>query len=64
VLHLKFTALASQTYTVQFAQTLSAKTWTKLTDVPGQSSTQVVEVTDPLSSGGTRFYRVVTPAQP
>jgi hypothetical protein len=39
--------------------------WSKLTDVPAQSSAQTIEITDPiLPSSAQRFYRIVSPQQP
>ncbi len=65
VLRLRFTASAGQTYTVQYRGSLTNGAWSKLTDVPAQSSTQTVEVTDPiLPASQQRFYRIVSPQQP
>jgi hypothetical protein len=65
VLSVGFTAMAGQTYTIQYGSPLAAGTWLKLKDIPAQSSTQLVEVTNPLSpTSPQRFYRNVTPQQP
>jgi hypothetical protein len=64
-LRLRFTAAASQTYTIQYRDSLTDGTWSKLTDVRGQSSAQTVEILDPiLPASAQRFYRIVTPQQP
>jgi hypothetical protein len=64
-LRVRFTAGAGQTYTVQYADSLASGTWLKLADIPAQSSTQVIEVSDFLTpSSPQRFYRIVSPSQP
>jgi hypothetical protein len=64
-LRLTFTAVAGQTYTVQRRDALGTGTWSKLADVPGQGTTQPVQVTDStVTNATTRYYRVVTPQQP
>ncbi len=63
--HLTFKAEAGKTYTVQYMDSLSTRTWLKLTDVPSPAVTQSVEVTDAgISLPSDRYYRLVTPAQP
>jgi len=65
VLRLRFTASAGQTYSVQYRGSLTNGMWSKLTDIPAQSSTQSVEITDPiLPASQQRFYRIVSPQQP
>ena len=65
LLHIRFVAVAGRTYTVQYRDALDAGAWAKLTDVPSQSVTQTVDVTDSLvSNSTTRYYRIVTPQQP
>ena len=65
ILHLKFSAAAGQTYTVQYTGSDPSKTWLKLSDVPAQGSTQIIDITDPMGLGNSqRFYRIITPAQP
>ena len=57
--------MAGQTYTVQYRGSMAGGTWSKLTDVPAQTSTQTVEITDPILPASTqRFYRIVSPQQP
>ena len=64
-LRIRFTAVAGQTYTVQYGGSMISGTWSKLTDVPAQTSTQTVEITDPILPASTqRFYRIVSPQQP
>jgi hypothetical protein len=65
ILRFRFTAVAGQTYTVQFRDSVAGGGWSKLTDVPAQSSAQTIEITDPiLPSSAQRFYRIVSPQQP
>jgi hypothetical protein len=64
LLNIQFTATAGLTYTVQYRDSLGTPGWTKLADVPAQSSTQTVEVTDPTATNSARYYRIVTPQQP
>jgi len=65
VLHLQFTAVAGQTYTVQRRDSLVTGAWVKLTDIPGQPITQTVNVTDStITNSAARYYRIVTPQQP
>ncbi len=61
---LSFQALASRTYSVLYASSLTNPTWTKLADIPTQSAAQTVYVIDPQTKAAARFYRVVTPASP
>ena len=64
-LRIGFTAIAGQTYTVQYRQSLSAGGWSKLQDVSSQPLTQNVVVNDPaVTNSTTRYYRIVTPQQP
>jgi len=63
VLQIRFTAVAGQTYTVQYRDSLSAGGWLKLTDIQ-KPVTQTVEVPDPtVTNSTTRYYRIVTPQQ-
>ncbi|PYK98315.1 MAG: hypothetical protein DME19_13015 [Verrucomicrobia bacterium] len=62
---LQFVAVAGKTYSVLYRDDLSSGTWLKLTDVSAQGSTGAMTIGDPTSgSVTTRFYRLVTPAQP
>jgi hypothetical protein len=61
----RFSAVAGKTYTVQYKNDLADSTWTKLADIPAQSSDTIVDTADPGSGGQShRFYRVITPSQP
>jgi hypothetical protein len=65
VLHLWFTAVAGQTYTVQYRDSLTGGGWSRLTDVPPPGQTALMEVNDPtVPVSSSRYYRVVTPQQP
>jgi hypothetical protein len=62
---ISFTAQAGLTYTVQCRDSLTSGNWLKLTDVPLQTLTQSVLVSDAgVANSPNRFYRIVTPAQP
>jgi hypothetical protein len=59
---LGFIAAAGQAYRVEYTETLNNGSWLKLTDVPAQTVTQLVEVSDPAAAGvAARFYRIVAP---
>ncbi|HEY0455567.1 MAG TPA: hypothetical protein VGE41_04290, partial [Verrucomicrobiae bacterium] len=62
-LNLTFTAVAGNTYTVQYKLNLSDPTWTKLSDVPAQPSTGPFVITEHVA-GLSKFYRIVNPMQP
>jgi hypothetical protein len=59
-----FHAISNHTYSVLTRPTLTAGAWSKLADVPLAPTNRMVSVTDPASSGSSRFYRLVTPALP
>jgi len=62
---IQFTAVAGKTYSVLWTGSLNNGTWTKLADVPAQSATGPITVTDPDNTLNTqRFYRLVTPQAP
>ena len=62
---LRFTAVAGKTYSVQFRDSPDAAPWSKIVDVPAQSVTEQMTVTDPTATGMTqRFYRLITPQAP
>ncbi|MBI2949469.1 MAG: lamin tail domain-containing protein [Verrucomicrobia bacterium] len=61
---LEFQAVSNRTYSVQYKQSLTDTSWSKLTEVPARASTRVETVRDSSSGTGARFYRLVTPAQP
>lgn len=60
----EFHAGANQTFTVYYSETVHGQTWLKLTDVPAEALARRVSVTDDISSGSARFYRVVRPQAP
>ena len=60
-----FTAQAGQTYSVLYRDALdAAHPWTRLSDIPAQPATGPFPFTDTTATPGSRFYQVVTPAQP
>jgi len=61
---LEFQAVSNRTYSVQYKQSLTDTSWSKLAEVPARASTRVETVRDSSSGTGARFYRLVTPAQP
>ena len=62
---IRFTAVADKSYTIQYCESLLNGAWLKLTDVPPESNTRLVEVTDSQAIGrATRYYRLVTPSEP
>lgn len=60
---LSFQAAANRTYTVLTRASLSTGGWTKLVDVSAATTNRMITVTDPATDA-SRFYRLVTPAQP
>lgn len=62
---LTFTAQAGLTYSVLYRDAFdAAHPWVKHSDVSAQGSTGPLQVIDNGATGATRFYRIVTPAQP
>jgi hypothetical protein len=60
-----FTAQAGQTYSVLYRDALDeAHPWTKLADIPAQTATGPFTFTDTTATPSSRFYEIVTPAQP
>jgi hypothetical protein len=57
-----FHAAAGRTYTIQYTDSLSPANWQKLTDVFGGSAGATARITDQPTT--TRYYRLLTPAQP
>ena len=55
-----FTAIAGQSYTAEYRDSLVAGTWATLVNLGLQSSTADVTVTDPSPPPNQRFYRVTT----
>lgn len=66
IVYLTFTAEAGKTYTVLYRDAFdAAHPWVKLTDVPARATTGAITIQDPgANASETRFYRLVTPAQP
>ena len=63
VLH--FPVLSGYSYSVQFNNSMDiASPWSNLTNLPVQAASGDMSVTDSAQGPETRFYRVVTPAQP
>jgi len=58
--NITFIARATNSYTVQYRDSLAAGTWNKLTDVSARTTNRTVTVTDPGATGN-RFYRLLTP---
>jgi hypothetical protein len=61
--NLTMNAAAGRSYSILFSTTLSDGAWFKLADIPGGSA-RTVEIPDSNAHAGTRFYRLVSPAQP
>jgi hypothetical protein len=59
-----FLATSNRTYSVLHRQSLETGTWLKLNDIPAHSTNRMVNVTNVTGGAATRFYRLVTPAQP
>ena len=61
--HVQFTAQSNSGYTIKYKSSLSAATWSHLTDIPPQTSAHAVNYVD-TTADPQRFYRVVTPITP
>jgi hypothetical protein len=61
---ISFTAQPDRTYTIEFSDSLTSPSWQKLSDVPAAATSRPVEITDPATDRGARFYRVVIPRVP
>jgi hypothetical protein len=61
---LRFSAVANQSYTIQYRDDLAAGGWRNLTNVLAGATTHVAEVPDPAGGARERFYRLVTPMTP
>jgi len=62
---LGFPVIAGNTYSVQFSTTLDGSTpWQSLSNLPPVSVSGDFTLSDSASASQSRFYRVVTPAQP
>ena len=60
---LTLTAAEGRSYSILFSSTLTQGSWSKLWDIPAGTA-RWVQVSDSNPQGGTRFYRLVSPAQP
>ena len=61
-LHIRFNANAGQSYGVEYRNSLSTGSWTTLTNIPPQATSQSIEVIDGgVAGAATRFYRIRTP---
>jgi len=61
---LEFQAASNHTYSVLASGTLAPIGWTKIIDVSAQATNRMVVHTDSFGTNTTRFYRLITPAQP
>ena len=61
---LEFFAVSNKTYTVQFKESLSAPTWSRLADIRARSTNRVEIVTNSVPESALRIYRLATPAIP
>jgi hypothetical protein len=60
-----FEAMPGIGYTIQYSDSLTSGTWQKLRDESAGDSIRTVTLTDPsATNASSRFYRIVTPAQP
>ena len=57
---LRFTAMADQSYFIEYRDSLTAGAWTWFATVPAGAAARVVELQD-NGVNGSRFYRVRTP---
>jgi hypothetical protein len=60
---IEFHAAAGITYSIIYRPEVHTGTWSKLIDIPAQSTAQFIRVFDP-SPDLKRFYRLVTPSMP
>ena len=62
---LQFVAQTNISYTLQFRTNLNSALWNNVTNITGQSLMQTIQVKVPRPPPeSSRFYRVVTPAEP
>jgi hypothetical protein len=62
---LRFPGTAYSSYTIQYKSALGTGGWTRLVNLPAQSTSGLREAVDASPPAGTnRFYRVVCPQQP
>jgi CotH kinase protein/Lamin Tail Domain/Chitobiase/beta-hexosaminidase C-terminal domain/Immunoglobulin domain/Bacterial TSP3 repeat len=60
---ISFGTIANKTYTVHYTDALGSGLWSKLADVPAQTTNATEAVFDPSYTSG-RYYRLATPRQP
>ena len=60
---IELSAVSNRTYTVQFTDNLAAGQWTKLGSVSARTTNHIVSMLD-STPGASRYYRLLTPAQP
>jgi hypothetical protein len=58
-----FGIVSNKSYTVEFTDSLSSGSWSRLTDLAGRTNNATELIADPEYAPG-RFYRLVTPRQP
>ena len=61
---LSFETMANHSYSVLWSTQAVGTKWIKQLDVPAQSSNGLVSLTNSVHESSTRFFRLVTPAQP
>jgi hypothetical protein len=59
-----FNAIAGKTYTILYQDSLDSATWQRLTNVPPQSASGIITISDPIPAPAARFYILVTPQLP
>jgi len=63
-IRLRFKAAARRAYSIQYRDLSSAGSWATLGNVPFETVVRQAEVLDFAPTNSTRYYRIVTPAQP
>ena len=61
---LQFFAVSNRSYSLLYKPSPDAAQWSKLMDVPAHPTNRVVNLTNSVPGDASRFYRLVTPAQP
>jgi len=61
---MQFLATSNRTYSVLYKMSLADANWLKLADVTAHPTNRTASVTNVMSDVVSRFYRLVTPAQP
>jgi hypothetical protein len=61
---MQFWATSNRTYSVLHRSALTNIEWSKLVDIPAHPTNRLANVTNITAGAATRFYRLVTPAQP